>query len=707
MSASNRLRVAPLLVFAPLLALVAAPPAAAGGMTPEDVARLRVVTAAEISPDGRAVAYVLSVPRDPYDDDDGPPWTELHVATGPGQSRPFVAGEVRVSVVRFTPDGKAITFLAKRFGDEFDALWSIPLDGGESRKLAGFDTDITGYSLDPGGKRVALLAKDKQTDAEEKREKKGFTAKVVEEGLDPLRVWIAELKPDGPVKRDDARALPLEGSASELAWGPDGTRIAVALAPTPLIDDEYMKRKVHVVDTEGKVLGRIEHTGKLAAVRWSPDGARLALIAGADLNDPSPARLFVAPASGGAPVDRLPGFEGDVTNVAWKDAGTLAYTFDQGTGAGYAEIGASGTGKPVVRVGPAPGAPLPATLAVARDGRAAFVADAPRHPGELFVLGPRESSLVRWTESNPWLAEIDFGRQETISWNARDGLRIEGLLVRPLGERKGQRYPLIHVVHGGPESHFRDGWLTSYSNPGHVGAARGYAVLYANYRGSTGRGVAFSKLDQADYAGDPSGKQGGEFYDLVDGTEYLVGLGLVDRAKVGVTGGSYGGYASAWCATALTEHFAASVMFVGISDWVSKVGTTDIPNEMYEVHARRWPWDHWDWFRERSPLSYAKQARTPILILHGQDDTRVHPSQSLALYRYLKTLGQVPVRLVMYPGEGHGNRKAAARYDYSLRMLGWMDHYLKGPGGAPPPYELELDAEKLGLKQEDEKKSKE
>jgi dipeptidyl aminopeptidase/acylaminoacyl peptidase len=263
------------------------------------------------------------------------------------------------------------------------------------------------------------------------------------------------------------------------------------------------------------------------------------------------------------------------------------------------------------------------------------------------------------------------------------------------------------VVHGGPESHYRDGWLTSYSNPGHVGAARGYAVLYANYRGSTGRGVEFSKLDQADYAGDPSGKKGGEFLDLVDGTAHLVGLGLVEQAKVGVTGGSYGGYASAWCATALTEHFAASVMFVGISDWVSKVGTTDIPNEMYESHARRWPWDHWDWFRERSPVFYAKQARTPILILHGEDDTRVHPSQSLALYRYLKTLGQVPVRLVLYPGEGHGNRKAAARYDYSLRMLEWMDHYLKGPGGAPPPHELELDAEKLGLKKEGETEPKE
>jgi dipeptidyl aminopeptidase/acylaminoacyl peptidase len=112
---------------------------------------------------------------------------------------------------------------------------------------------------------------------------------------------------------------------------------------------------------------------------------------------------------------------------------------------------------------------------------------------------------------------------------------------------------------------------------------------------------------------------------------------------------------------------------------------------MNYVHGRAWPWEDWDWFRERSPITYAEQSRTPILILHGKDDPRVHPSQSMELYRYLKTLGKTPVRLVLYPGEGHGNNKSAARYDYCLRLLQWMEHYLKDPGrrDAPPPaYEL-------------------
>jgi dipeptidyl aminopeptidase/acylaminoacyl peptidase len=105
---------------------------------------------------------------------------------------------------------------------------------------------------------------------------------------------------------------------------------------------------------------------------------------------------------------------------------------------------------------------------------------------------------------------------------------------------------------------------------------------------------------------------------------------------------------------------------------------------MYLVHGRKRLWEDWQFFLERSPIYYVQQARTPLLILHGKDDTRVPPSQSAELYRHLKTLGRVPVRLVYYPGEGHGNRKAAARLDYNLRMMQWFEHYLLGTGGAPP-----------------------
>ena len=158
---------------------------------------------------------------------------------------------------------------------------------------------------------------------------------------------------------------------------------------------------------------------------------------------------------------------------------------------------------------------------------------------------------------------------------------------------------------------------------------------------------------------------------------------------MGITGGSYGGYASAWGATYYSDRFAASVMAVGLSDLVSKIGTTDIPNEMLSVHWLENPWDNWQYFLERSPVYYAGQSHTPTLILHGKSDTRVNPGQSRELYRHLKLRGHAPVRLVLYEGEGHGNRRAASRLDFCLRQMRWLEHYLKGPGGDPPPYDIE------------------
>ena len=180
-------------------------------------------------------------------------------------------------------------------------------------------------------------------------------------------------------------------------------------------------------------------------------------------------------------------------------------------------------------------------------------------------------------------------------------------------------------VHSGPESHEKNGWLTSYSRPGQVAAAKGFVVFYPNYRGSTGRGVGFSKAGQGDSAGK-------EFDDLIDGIDHLIEEGIADPKAIGVTGGSYGGYASAWCSTYYSDRFAASVMFVGISNKLSKAGTTDIPEEMYLVHQRKRPWEDWGYFLERSPIRYVERNRTPTLILHGKEDPRVHPSQSLELH---------------------------------------------------------------------------
>ncbi|MBK8269188.1 MAG: S9 family peptidase [Planctomycetes bacterium] len=666
--------------------------------TPRHTTKLASVSSAIMSPDGTHIAYVKYLPRDPYevptkndpDFEDGSPRSELHVIRiSDGKDMLFIGRYSPFGGVKWRPDSSGISFTAKRTPDKERSLYVLSLEGGEARRVLAHETGIDAYALSPQGDRVAFTSTAEEPKAIADLKKKGFKAEVYEEIHRESKLWIARIGELPGEPFGDADSLDLDGNIMDPSWSPDGLHLAVKVSPTPLTDDKYMASRVQIVDVGArKVATRIENPGKLGQVEWSPDGKNLAMISAEDLNDPAEGRLLIVSSEGGAMRDVLPDFLGHVKSIAWQDADTVMYLADIGTETIFAKVDVDGSSQKTI-VPATAGETILDGISLSDDGlRGAFIGNSRLHPNEVFLMKHGDEGLKRLTDSNPWLGILSMARQESITYKARDGLEIGGVLIHPLDEKPGKRYPLIVSVHGGPEAHESDGWITNYSRPGQAAAARGYAVFYPNYRGSTGRGVAFSKLDQADYAG-------AEFDDIVDGIRHLVSIGLVDEKKVGVTGGSYGGYASAWCATKLTEHFAASVMFVGITDLISKVGTTDIPNEMYLVHARRWPWEgHWDWFRERSPLYHADQSKTPLLILHGKDDPRVHPSQSMELYRFMKTIGKTPVRLVLYPGEGHGNSKAAARLDYNLRMLQWFDHYLKGPGGTPPGHDIEFDLPK-------------
>lgn len=647
---------------------------AQNGLTPDHVAKTELVTGSAISEDGSHIAYTVSVPADPYEEN-AANRTHLYVLdVEEGESRPYYTSG-SIASVEFRPEHNSITFLGQRDGDDTRSLYELPLRGGEAVKLFSFDRNIVSYTWHHDGNHIAFTAFE---EAEESASPLPYTAEVYEENQTNRKGYITNVTRDG----HEPHRIEVEGSIYMIEWSPDGSKLVVSAAPSPTVDDSFMAQQVFVVDYRTREIeAEIDNEGKIGQVIWSPDGERLAIRAGQDIHDPIDGRILTVSASGGTPeiIDR--DFEGKYEHIAWTGDNEITFIASASTATQIGTIAPDGSSKEILFDGE-----RHAITSFSRtdNGNLTFVASTPEHPNELFLLGDN-GDAERLTHHNEWLDELDLGRQEVIRYTARDGeFDIEGMLIYPVGYEEGTAVPLITMVHGGPEAHYSNGWLTGYQIPGQMAAAEGYAVFYPNYRGSTGRGIDFIYSSQADLAGK-------EFDDIVDGVDYLIDRGIADADRIGVTGGSYGGYASAWMSTYYSDRFAAAVMFVGISNNLSKWGTSDIPEELYLVHSRERMWesdDKWMDYLKRSPIYWVDQAETPILIMHGAEDTRVHPAQSLELYRHLKVRKpDVPARLVWYPGEGHGNTRASSRLDYSYRMMEWFDTYLmSGDASAEMPH---------------------
>lgn len=652
-------------------------------LTSHDLFRIEQVVETAISPDGNHIAYVLNQDR-PFVDGKGLDYRELHVLNlKTGEDRAYLTGKNYLYSLAWTPDGRQMTFLSNLDSRSMQ-IYGMYLDGGAAYQITNLPASVSAYEWHPTKNQVALISSRSTVSVDAELKKMGFDAEIYEEGLSERNLYLYDLDTKG------LDQLNSEGAVYALKWNPQGDKIAAQIAPQNLVDDSYMFKKIYLIDPATQAINRlIDNPGKLTEMAWSPDGAHLAFVSAADISDPVSSSLFVVTADNTKPFTELrnytEGFEGSVSQVGWKDKETVLFSAHESVDVTISEIGLKSKkrnillegGKVVVYGGFSQAG---ATLA--------FVGNTPSHPNEVFTFSLDEKVLKRHTQHNAWLAEKVMGKQVKVSYKARDGLRIDGLLIYPVNYVEGTRYPMITYIHGGPESCEHNGWSTAYSKWGQVAAGQGFVVFMPNYRASSGRGVEFSKADQMDLGDE-------EFLDVIDGIDYLDQQGLIDKARVGMGGGSYGGYFSALAATKYSEYFSASVVFVGISNQISKRNCTDIPYEDYYVHWRIWTEENVELMYDRSPVKYARDNQTPTLILHGKDDPRVIPTQSLELYRQLKLHGKAPVRLVWYPGEGHGNRYSPAQLDYSLRTMEWFTYYLKGENDRSQKPDMQLE---YGLK---------
>jgi dipeptidyl aminopeptidase/acylaminoacyl peptidase len=676
-----------------MMLVVAAGAAFAAGITPDQLLEIEQVRSADISPDGKLAAYTVAQNR-ALDDEAGGAWSRLWlVPTDGGEPRLFIGGEVSVGSPRFSPDGRFIGFTLARGEKAKTQVWVIPVDGGEARPATDSPTGVGTWDWSHDGAALFYVDSEESPAEEQKLKDKGWLPKYYEENLRNriLRraafAWGDEPQAGEPL---------VEGMAVwGLDVGPRGRWLAFGASELNLVDQRYMFQDIHVLDLEsGEHRLVVDVPGKLGDYRISPDGKYLAWTAAASRSDHAVSSLYLAGLDGSHVANLTPtDFAGHIRSVAWRDGRTVLYRADEGvtTTLTLQDVDKGGLARDVLFAGG--DQDLVVSMPASRPGLATMVMVGHNGttPRELYAWSGKGEAR-RLTHHNPWLADLELGEQRVVRWTARDGLELEGILMLPVGGKLPA--PLVVDVHGGPESNESNGWLSRYASPGQAMCAKGYAVFFPNYRGSTGRGIAFAAMA----FGDPAGP---EFDDIVDAVDYLVAEGIADGDRVGVMGGSYGGYATNWLTTFYSEKFKAGVSFVGVSDLVSKRFLTDIPYEDEYVHMGAPVRESWDLMRERSPVFHAEKSRTPLLILHGDSDPRVHPSQSQELYRALKMVGHPAVRLIFYPGEGHGNSRRFGRQDSLLRTMAWFDHYLLdgAPWDGPMPA-LDLSGEFLPAQEE-------
>jgi dipeptidyl aminopeptidase/acylaminoacyl peptidase len=645
-------------------------PAAPGGpqWTPAAIVDTVQVDDVALSPDGGTILYTRSRWRGP-EDKPGPAFTNIWaVPFEGGPERRLTTFDAADDEPRISPDGAWISFLSARRPDSArKQIWLMGARGGEAGALTDPKLSVELHEWSPDGKRIAFVAADPKSEQKEKDEKAGRDQVVVDRDLPPRRIYVLDVTTGA----SEPLAALGDRSAWGLAWAPDGSALVATVTAVNRTDESYLAKRLLILPLRGEARELVPVVGKVGPLAWSADGRSIAWLGGVEGADPTAGSVLVIPAAGGTPKNLSGDRPETARAIAWNGDGTIAVASAVGTGSTLAAVDPStGAWRTVLP----PGSVAFTSASWSRDGaRYAIAGSTGARPTEVFggIAAGREPAgrPRRLTRTNPQLDGLPRGAQEVLRYPARDGLPIEAILIRPVGSAAPGRAPLVVIVHGGPEYEDLDEWHNGYTEPGQALAERGFAVLFPNYRGSAGRGVGFAKADQRDLGGR-------EFTDILDGVDHLVARGLVDPKRVGIMGGSYGGYMTALAVTRDSDRFAAGVELFGITDWESFLGQSDIPGENSRVHWALWCYEEAALCRDRSPIAHVQRARTPTLILQGEKDLRVPKPQSDQLYAALR-YRNVPVEYVVYPREEHGFKEREHRLDALTRTLDWFERHLK------------------------------
>ncbi|WP_066827825.1 S9 family peptidase [Sphingomonas mali] len=529
-------------------------------------------------------------------------------------------------------------------------------DGKTTRTIASVKGIAQTPRFSPDGKKIALLVT--LNAAKESGATQPGVRQVGEIGEKSDEQRLAVFNLTGAPVTDVKPVSPADRYVYEYSWTPDGTGF-VATTALGNGDDNWWVATLDAIDaTTGAVRPIARPKTQINAPRISPDGKTVAYIGGlmSDFGSVG-GDIWTVPFAGGEPVDMTKGEKATVTSLSWTKGGLRA-TRLMGPDMQIAAPGAKGTTMLWAQ---------PSSFA-AGDGRAAYSADGAtiatvvsdfEHAPAIYA-GPARSPRKITTDNDSQVALV---KARSISWK-NDGFDVQGWLLTPIDADPARKAPMITVVHGGPAAANVPNFVSKGGLPSLIRA--GYYVFLPNPRGSYGQGEAFTMANRRDFGG-------GDLRDILAGIDAVEKVAPVDDNRLGLTGGSYGGFMAMWANTQ-TNRFKAIVAGAGLSNWISYYGTNGIDQWMIPFFGKS-AYDDPEPYVKASAITYIKKARTPTFIYVGERDIEVPPTQSIEYWHALKELG-VPTSLVIYPDEGHGIRGAEHAADVQRRSVAWFDKYL-------------------------------
>lgn len=637
----------------------------------DDIPRLADLTDPALSPDGSALVYTVSTANRAEDKAQSDLWRVGY--DGRGRIRLTSTPKHSEWRAQWSQDGKSIAFLSDQGGEDAKTqVWLMPASGGKARQLTKFAEGVDDFVWSPDGKRLALVARDPERPAGTPKPK----------NPPPVVTERYQFREDGVGYLDHRRkhlyVFDIASGKAELltpgphdeqlpAWSPDGRLIAY-VTKRGVDPDRHLNFDVYVIEPKAGASERqlTTFTGSdldpywETRPTWSPDSTRIAYLRSGE--DKwiyyAPWQLAVVDVATGvervpAPIDRC------FTKPRWAPDGRSLYALVEQSRVTHLSRIELDSGK--VRE-LTQGNRFDYDLDVSGGGRVVVLGEGDLHPYSISAV--ETGGLRELANHNEFLADKTLAPVEAIRFRGADGIEIEGMLVKPLGYRPGQRYPTIVRLHGGPVYQFSHEFMPDWQ----VYAANGYAVLAVNPRGSSGRGFDFSRAIYADWGNL-------DVRDVLAAVDHVVGMGIADPQRLGVGGWSYGAILTN-AVVASDTRFKAAISGAGASNMYGMYGHDQYIRE-YELELGT-PWGNREQYDRASfPFLHSDRIATATMFQCAGDDANVPCLGAEQMYQALRSRN-VPTRLVVYPGESHGLTVPSYLRDRMARNLAWYDRYLKG-----------------------------